>query len=102
AAKRFSNIYRLLKAPLNGEQLSRFEGTEAAPGEFRAAMILLAVLTGFPDSSAEVFKRMREEQAASMTPKDFFRDSARAGIRKVDEERFRTCVQPLLSDGFTD
>jgi len=102
AAKRFSNIYRLLKAPLNGEQLSRFEGTEAAPGEFRATMLLLAVLTGFPDSSAEVFKRVRENQAKSTPPKDFFRDAAKAGIRKTDEDRFRTCVEPLLSDGFTD
>jgi hypothetical protein len=56
AAKRFTNIYRILKAPLANQELREFEGTAETPGEFQAAMLLLAMTTGLPQETAELFR----------------------------------------------
>lgn len=55
AAKRFANIYRLLKASIARNRLGRHEGTRAVPGEFQVPMLLLALLVGHPKASAELF-----------------------------------------------
>jgi len=46
AAKRFSNLYRLLKAGVEEQDLDNYEGTEEIPGDFQVPMILLAILVG--------------------------------------------------------
>ena len=71
-AKRFANIYRLIKAPLSPEDLVAFEGTAAKPGEFQAAMLLLAILTGFPQLSARLFRALDNPQSPSLPPQQFF------------------------------
>jgi hypothetical protein len=58
AAKRFANVYRILKAPLSGTSLHEFEGTKEHPGHFQVAMLLLAVATGVPDSADMLFRNM--------------------------------------------
>jgi hypothetical protein len=58
AVKRFSNAYRILKAPVSIKALSKFEGTTELPGDFRLPMLLLAILIGAPAESAEVFPAM--------------------------------------------
>lgn len=55
AAKRFSNIYRILKAPIRHRQLSQFEGSAEALGEFQLPMLLLAFLIAQPAEAAIVF-----------------------------------------------
>jgi hypothetical protein len=55
ATKRFVNVYRLLKAALPTDELEAFVGTSAAPGGFRAPMLLLAVTTGLPMLTGRVF-----------------------------------------------
>jgi hypothetical protein len=55
SAKRFTNVYRLLKARLSGDDLRRFEGTKPQPGEFQAAMVLLAVATSMPRQAIDLF-----------------------------------------------
>lgn len=54
-AKRFTNIYRLLKASLPGKHLSRFEGSDGVPGEFQLPMLLLALLVGQSKATALLF-----------------------------------------------
>ena len=71
-AKRFANIYRLIKAPLPPEDLAAFEGTAASPGEFQAAMFLLAVVAGYPQLSAWLFKGFDNDQTATITAQNFF------------------------------
>ncbi|MGA2814507.1 MAG: P-loop NTPase fold protein, partial [Candidatus Acidiferrum sp.] len=61
AAKRFTNIYRILKAPLASGELREFEGTKESPGDFQAAMLLLAVSTGLPYQTAELFRAILAE-----------------------------------------
>lgn len=55
AAKRFSNIYRILKAPIRPQQLAQFEGSAEALGEFQLPMLLLAFLIAQPAEAAVAF-----------------------------------------------
>ena len=48
ALKRFTNLYRILKAPIPQADLPGFEGTEQLPGEFQVPMLLLALQIGLP------------------------------------------------------
>jgi hypothetical protein len=57
-AKRFANVYRFIRAALTGPELDEFTGTTERPGEFRAVSLLLALLTGFPGESVELFRRL--------------------------------------------
>jgi len=59
AAKPFSNVYRLLNAGLDADTLAQFEGALHSPGDFRAVMVLLAMLTGFPELVPKVFGFLR-------------------------------------------
>jgi ABC-type multidrug transport system fused ATPase/permease subunit len=45
-AKRFTNLYRILKAFVPKEDLADFEGNESFPGDFQVPMILLALQAG--------------------------------------------------------
>jgi hypothetical protein len=57
--KRFVNIYRLLRAGLaNDAEVKRFEGTEQEPGEYQVALLLLAVMTCFPNQSSRFLHRL--------------------------------------------
>jgi hypothetical protein len=58
AAKRFTNIYRILKASVPKSELDSYEGTSKVPGTFQVPMVLLAVLTGIPEEAAEVFESL--------------------------------------------
>lgn len=63
AAKRFSNIYRILKAPVRREHLSQFEGSAEVPGDFQIPMLLLAILIGAPSESALLFPKLLQHAA---------------------------------------
>lgn len=45
-AKRFTNLYRIVKAFVPKEELAGFEGNENFPGDFQVPMILLALQAG--------------------------------------------------------
>lgn len=99
AAKRFSNIYRLLKAGVPRRDIPRFEGAKNAPGEFRIPMLLLAMLIGgaaectvlFPElqqivardgeltEALEILEKLPSNEPADKT----FVENSRAFVRKV-------------------
>ncbi len=58
AAKRFVNIYRLIRATISPANLPAFVGDEQNPGEHRALMVLLAILTGYPRQSPYIFRKL--------------------------------------------
>jgi len=58
SAKRFTNIYRIIKAYVQQEDLPIFEGSAEAPGEFQVPMLLLALQTGGQDSQADIMKEL--------------------------------------------
>jgi hypothetical protein len=63
AAKRFSNIYRILKAPVGREILPSFEGTAELPGDFQVPMLLLAILIGASAEAAVLFPKLQQHAA---------------------------------------
>jgi hypothetical protein len=101
-AKRFTNIYRLLKAPLDPDELSIFEGTASSPGEFRAPMLLLAILTGFPYLSVALFGAIRDQNPLSFSPSAFFSNIAAQSIAGPDIQKLQNCLNPLVKAGLAE
>jgi len=62
--KRFVNTYRLMRVRVAPESLGAFEGTAEAPGESLAAMLLLAVICGFPNLAPDFLVRLHEAAVA--------------------------------------
>jgi len=88
----------LIKAPLSPEDLVTFEGTAASRGEFQAAMLLLAILTGFPQLSARLFRAFEDQQTPSTTPQQIFAD-----VRKyLPESSLTAQLQDCLTRFPTD
>ncbi len=89
AAKRFINLYRLLRASVSAKQLSTF-ADDAQAGEYRAAMLLLAIAVGSPNE----FTSLR--RALCDAPDDQTWWSWFASFR--DDERRREAPQTLARD----
>lgn len=57
--KRFINTYRLIRAGLRSEEeTARYEGTADNPGQYQVALILLAMVTNFPDMTNLFVQRL--------------------------------------------
>ena len=56
AAKRLVNVYRILRAPLRGEALDRLVGTNGHAAEYPAVLLLLAIVTCFPEQANEILE----------------------------------------------
>jgi hypothetical protein len=60
AAKRFVNIYRLLRASVPEEEHAAFVGGETE-GQHRVALLLLAIVTGYPNEAAEILRELLKQ-----------------------------------------
>lgn len=60
ATKRFVNIYRLLRAGVPAARLAEFAGNEHT-GEYQAALLLLALMIGFPTQAADLMHCLVDE-----------------------------------------
>lgn len=64
ATKRFVNIYRLIRASVDIDdesQLKEFVG-DKGQGQYRAVLLLLAILTGYPDQATEILRELIEKK----------------------------------------
>jgi hypothetical protein len=64
ATKRFVNIYRLIRASVDIDdevKLNEFVG-DKTQGEYRAVLLLLAILTGYPDQATEILRELIEKK----------------------------------------
>jgi phospholipase C len=59
AAKRFVNIYRLLRAAMSAEELDNFVRDDES-GEYKALQLLLGIQTGYPEQAAEIINKLLE------------------------------------------
>src|SRR5262249_55983831 len=75
--------------------LKTFEGTPADPGEFRAPMLLLAILSGFPDSADRIFTGLLTQDDESDDAGTFFQSAAVAGWEMRQAEQFRRALASL-------
>jgi hypothetical protein len=99
AAKRFTNIYRLLKAPLRGVELQSFEGSARLPGNFRAPMLLLALSMGFPDLAADIFGQLTDGRDRTEKASKWLNGLTRLAANRIDSERLSRCLAPALQAG---
>jgi hypothetical protein len=102
AAKRFSNVYRILKASVPATELAKFEGNALQPGEFRAVMILLGLLTGYPREATTLISLLYKSKDISSI--DFFNniDSTlqQSGFDTQNVQRLTERVKELIEKGF--
>lgn len=69
SVKRFVNIYRLLRAGLpSHEDVVCFEGTREQPGEYQQVLLLLAMVTAFPNDATRFLSRLEEWLEAEPDP----------------------------------
>jgi hypothetical protein len=62
SAKRFINIYRLMRVSITNERdLAAFVGNKHG-GQHRAALLLLAILTGYPAEATDILRDLLEEE----------------------------------------
>jgi len=99
AAKRFTNIYRLLKAPVATSALPAFEGTAEQPGEYRIAMLLLALQAGFPEVAERLFARATSPGSKYETPSALIEDLETLALGADLEGRLRRAILPILEEG---
>jgi hypothetical protein len=77
AVKRFVNTYRLLRVSLSDSELETFVGEPGNPGEYRVALVLLAVVAGRPNMAALFLRRLqrlKDSTYAADTWLNFLRD----------------------------
>jgi hypothetical protein len=60
AAKRLVNVYRILRAPLRGEDLDRLVGANDHKPEHPAVLLLLAIVSGFPEQANQIIEGLLE------------------------------------------
>jgi hypothetical protein len=65
AAKRLLNTYWLIRAGLDEADLGEFVHNGGASGQYQVALILLAVLIGFPELAGTLFNDLLTSRAAS-------------------------------------
>lgn len=93
AAKRFANIYRLLKATVPRRDLALHEGAEGEPGDFQIPMLLLALLVGYPAEAPQIFSHFLT-QAASLPNRFWGGDIGRPGLDALLAQARQICDRP--------
>lgn len=98
ATKRFSNIYRILKAHVRREDLRQFEGTAVSPGDFQIAMLLLALLIGNPDECAVLFPKLQRAAMEGDDVLECLHDLKKSGIDALTAGALEGKLNPIVSD----
>jgi len=65
AAKRFVNVYRLLRTAVTTEEKDVFV-TEDGTGEFQTVQLLLAMQTGYPDQTSVIVRNLIERRPSGL------------------------------------
>jgi hypothetical protein len=60
AGKRFINIYRMIRSTVDDEHWQEFVGEDQHGGDHRQALLLLAILTGYPGEASEILRQLIE------------------------------------------
>lgn len=94
-AKRFANIYRVMKATLLRNHLSRFEGSNGMVGEFQLPMLLLALLIGDSPASRVLFPEFLAR--ARRGESDWWASSKAGGAAPIEHADLRARLAEILS-----
>lgn len=97
AAKRFANIYRILKASVPREAVATFEGTPAVPGDFQLPMLLLAILVGRSATAEALFPRFIEAATSGRT--DWWRHGWE-GVASPKEVKLARALEDIVGAAY--
>ena len=97
AAKRFSNVYRILKAPVRRERLSQFEGTLEMPGDFQVPMLLLASICA-PTEAAMMFPALLQSANSGADVTEGLDQFALSGLSSDPFSALDDKIRPIISD----
>jgi hypothetical protein len=88
AAKRFVNVYRLLRGITSGERRGLLIGDEERGG-YRSVLLLLAMVTGYPAETTTVIHELLERTKQPEPPEKWWAlvDAVREEIRRPAEAR---------------
>jgi hypothetical protein len=98
AAKRFTNTYRILKAPIKPDKLFDFEGTEEYPGSFQVPMLLLAILIGAPAESAVLFPKLQKTVVDGNNPLVTLQKVSNLELTDEAFEKLQEKIKPIITD----
>ncbi|MEK6334566.1 MAG: P-loop NTPase fold protein [Acidobacteriota bacterium] len=98
AAKRFSNVYRILKARVGREDLAQFEGTEEFPGDFQVPMLLLAMLIGAPAECAALFPKLQLQASAGDNMAEALQISKAESIDSPESAALMKRIEPVVTE----
>jgi uncharacterized small protein (DUF1192 family) len=98
SAKRFTNIYRILKAPIKREDLSSFEGSEDLLGDFQLPMLLLAIMIGYPEECRLIFPLLWNEARSLRNPGDVLRSLGAQYLESPQMKTIQMKVRDIVSD----
>jgi hypothetical protein len=97
AGKRFINIYRMIRSTVDNEHWQEFVGEEQRGGDHRQALLLLAILTGYPGEASEILRQLIE-RVHNETWWEFI-DTLNASGGNWEELRVKLqSLRPLVAD----
>jgi hypothetical protein len=94
SAKRFANVYRLLKASLPRSAVQNFQGARSVPGDFQLPMLLLALLIGKPKLAARLFPLLLA--SARQGREDWWQAAWDAAKPNSEELYLRELLDPIV------
>lgn len=97
AAKRFANIYRMLKASIDPTRVIEYEGTEKFPGDFQVPMTLLAMLIGAPAECCRLFPKLLSLAKNGNDVVGFLSQDSKAAAQ-VRSKAIQSRLNPLMRD----
>jgi hypothetical protein len=100
AGKRFINVYRLLRAAVTDQERDRFVG-DAEIGEYQCALLLLAILTGYPTQATEILRALLEEEHHEMW-RDFIAAYKTSIVAQVEAATRERAVKTAATKGSGD
>jgi hypothetical protein len=95
AAKRYVNVYRLIRAGIPEDRLSAFLGSEGSPGPYRAVLFLLAVVVGAPGAAEPLFRQLRGAEGRDLAALIDSASQQAADGAAADWERVRQMASAL-------
>jgi hypothetical protein len=97
AAKRFSNIYRIIKAQIPQEKLKIFEGTKEMPGNFQVPMLLLAILMYSTQKSAKMFPALLEHLKGGGKVSEALQDVKKMKLYEPEYGELMNWIKPIIT-----
>jgi hypothetical protein len=97
AVKRFSNIYRILKATVSKNDIEVFEGSSEVPGDFQVPMLLLSILSGHSSEATKLFPYLLNKGKNGVNTKNALMEKESIETDNIHSDNLLKMIIPLVS-----